>query len=316
MLVRFGYVAMSLELENCSPSKTITVKNLERIEGAEARINRLRRITRENLTNTMRLLYYNAAHNIHLFRFTSRLVPLATHPIVSDWDYTGDFAEEWDKIGKIVRDNKMRISSHPDHFTLINSPKPEVLESSLRDLEYHDNLFQAMDLDAAEMVIHVGGLYRSRDSSIQRFKENFRNLPKTIKERLLLENDDRSFTAADVLGICNELGIPMVMDVHHHLCLNNGEKTGDLLPGVFGTWKGRLPKVHFSSPKSEKNCRAHADDIEVDSFYSFLLEAREHDTDFDVMVEAKNKDRALFNLLKGLKGLKDVDVVEEAAIRV
>ena len=87
MQVRLGYVAISLEHKNCSPSKTITVANYEKIAGEENRLNRLRRITGENLRNSMRLLYYNAANHIHVFRFTSKLVPLATHPLVRGWDY-------------------------------------------------------------------------------------------------------------------------------------------------------------------------------------------------------------------------------------
>jgi len=314
MLVRFGYVAMSLKFENCSPSKTITVKNYERIEGEEARLNRLRRITAENLQNCMRLLYYNAANNIHVFRFTSKIVPLATHPLVHGWDYAADFADEFARVGYFVRKKGMRVSSHPDHYTLINSPKAEVLEASLKDLEYHQKVFEAMGLDSAEMVMHIGGLYGSRESSLKRFRENFQVLPDTIKSRLLLENDDKSFKAPDVLGVCRELGVPMVLDVHHHQCLNNGEQIEDILPDVFATWGDRLPKVHFSSPKSDQNCRAHADDINLESFCSFLFKAKELDRDFDVMIEAKNKDAALFNLMRGLCETKGVKIMEEASI--
>ena len=316
MIIRLGYVAMSLKLENCSPSKTITVKNYERIEGEEARFGRLRRITAENLRNCMRLLFYNAAHQIHVFRLTSKLVPLVTHPLIEGWDYIADFKDELAKIGLITRKNEMRISSHPDHYTLINSPRPEVLTASLKDLEYHENLFQAMGLDDAEMVMHVGGLYASRELSIKRFKEGFQVLPAGVRRRLLLENDDKSFGAADVLSICQSLGIPMVLDVHHHRCLNSGEDLGDLLPHIFNTWQGRLPKIHFSSPKSPENCRAHADDIKLEDFYEFLLIARKFDRDFDVMIEAKNKDQALFKLVNGLKRMKGIEVIGEATISV
>lgn len=312
--VRLGYVAMSLLLENCSPSKTITVKNLEKVTGHEEKIGRLRRITAENLQNCLRLLYHNAAHHIHLFRFTSRLIPLATHPVTHGWDYCADFKREFEKLGSFIRDNHMRVSSHPDHFTLINSPRTEVLEASLRDLEYHLKVFEAMGLKEAQMVMHVGGFYGSRTTSIQRFKDNFRALPPALRQRIVLENDDKSFSAADVLEICTDLGIPMVLDVHHHRCLNRGENVSALLEKVFDTWQHKLPKIHFSSPKSDKNCRAHADDINPDEFYEFLLKAKEVDKDFDVMIEAKNKDAALFKLMKNLKNLNSVNIVDEAEV--
>jgi len=316
VLVRLGYVAMSMELEDCSPSKTITVKHYEHIQGEEARIGRLRRITGENLKNLARLLYYNAANGVHLFRITSKLVPLATHPLAAGWDYIADLQDEFAKTGSIARENKMRISSHPDHFTLINSPRQEVIEASLRDLDYHEKVFQAMGLDNAEMVMHVGGMYGSREQSVKRFAENFRKLPDGIRKRLLLENDDKIYGAAEVLGICEELSIPMVLDVHHHMCCNKGEDLGDIMQRVYNTWGERLPKLHFSSPRSEKNCRAHADDIDFDSLYRFLKTAREFDRDIDIMVEAKNKDRALFNLMGRFKETAGIEVVGGASFLV
>jgi len=87
MLIRFGYVAISLQLENASPSKTITLANLKKLPTTEAQIGRLEALARTNLDNTLRILYYNKAHQIHLYRFTSKLIPLATHPDVPHWDY-------------------------------------------------------------------------------------------------------------------------------------------------------------------------------------------------------------------------------------
>lgn len=314
MRIRFGYVAMSLIVEDSSPSKTVTVKNLEKVADYDARIARLRRITAENLQNCLRLLYHNKAHKIFVFRLTSKLVPLVTHPIAENWDYIADFNKELNKMGTFIRENEMRISSHPDHFTLINSPRPEVLEASLKDLDYHDKLFRAMNLENAQMVMHVGGMYGSKKSSMERFRDNFLKLPDSIKRRLLLENDDKSFNADDVLDLCKTLSIPMVLDVHHHYCLNSGTKLEELLPKVFDTWHGNIPKLHFSSPKSPENCRAHADDIDPNSFYEFLLRAKEFDQDFDIMIEAKNKDVALFNLMKSLQGMKGVNIINEAEI--
>jgi len=316
MRVRLGYVAMSLKLSDCSPSKTITVANLQKLEGEENRLNRLRRITGENLQNTMRLLYYNAAHRISVFRFTSKLVPLATHPLTQGWDYCTEFAGDFAKIGDIVRGHNMRVSSHPDHFTVINTPKEEVFQASLKDLVYHDDVFAAMRLPEAKMVTHVGGMYGSKPQSLQRFKENFRILPEAVRRRLLLENDDKSFGVADVLEVCQELQIPMVVDVHHHNCVNRGEEIGEYLDRIFDTWQGSLPKVHFSSPKSVKKCRAHADDIDVGEFYKFLLTARELGRDFDVMIEAKNKDLAVFNLIRELKGMTGITALDESTIQI
>jgi len=313
MVFRLGYVAMTLNLENCSPSGTVTVSAFSKLPD-EARMFRLRRLTRHNLKNTYRILLYNKALDISVYRFTSKLIPLATHPLIEGWDYTGEFAEEFRQIGDFVKENDFRVSAHPDHYTLINSPSGTVFEDSLKDLDYHVKLYEAMGLDdyRYKLVMHVGGLYKNKEASIERFKENFVRLPDRIRKRIILENDDKSYTAADVLEICRELGIPMVMDIHHHKCVNNGESVEDLLPEVFNTWNDEYfkPKIHFSSPKNEKDFRSHADFIDFEEFKGFISAAVKTGRDFDVMLEAKKKDTALLALseqLETLAGIKKVN---------
>jgi len=212
----------------------------------------------------------------------------------------------------------MRVSAHPDHFTLINSPNHAINETSLKDLEYHHQIFNTMGLgDDAKLVMHIGGLYKQKAESIERFKDNFLHLiPQSIQRRIVLENDDKSYTAADVLSICEELGIPMVLDIHHHQCLGKEEKLAVLLPRIFQTWDNLIPKIHLSSPKDEKKFRSHADNIVLEDFLSFLFLAKKLNQDFDVMIEAKNKDLALFNLLQQLKEIKEVKIIEPASILV
>lgn len=316
MKFRLGYVAMTLNLVDCSPSGTVTVATFNKLPDEEARLYRLRKITRCNLQNTLRILRYNLALNISVYRLTSKLIPLATHPSIEHWDYTADFREEFREIGDFIRENNFRISAHPDHYTLINSTSVQVLEDSIRDLDYHVRLYEAMGLDdyRYKLVMHVGGLYKDKKTSIERFKENFHKLPDRIRNRIMLENDDKSYTALDVLGICRELKIPMVLDVHHHKCANNGERLEDMLDAIFDTWEGAYfpPKIHFSSPKSEKDFRSHADWIDPGEFREFLGIAARTGRDFDVMLEAKSKDSALLKLSEQLGEFPGIQRINEA----
>ncbi len=320
MNVRLGYVAMTLNLENCSPSGTVTVKTFSGLSGTEARLHRLKKITRNNLNNTLRILRYNKALNISVYRFTSKLVPLATHPLTEDWNYTEDFREEFIQIGEFVKENDFRVSAHPDHYTLINSSSEKVFEDSIRDLDYHVKIYEAMGLGdyKYKLVMHVGGVYKNKELSIERFKESFEKLPDRIKRRLILENDDKAYTARDVLEICRDLKVPMVLDVHHHNCVNNGEPLEDMIEDIFKTWSGEYfsPKIHFSSPKSLKEFRSHADDIEPGEFEKFLKIAQKVDIDFDVMLEAKNKDNALFNLTNEIKKFENIRWINEGHFEV
>lgn len=310
MIIRLGYVAMTLELEDCSPSGIVTLAGYNKLPNDEARLYRLRKITAKNLENTLRILRYNKAMNINVYRLTSKLVPLATHPVTAGWDYTADFRQEFAEIGAFIKENNFRVSAHPDHFTLINSSSGAVLAASLVDLDYHVRLFEAMGLEdyRYKLVLHVGGLYKDKPASIARFKENFARLSDRIRKRIILENDDKSYSASDVLELCNELEIPMVLDVHHYHCVKDFMPLEKLLPLAFDTWKDEAfkPKVHFSSPKSSKEYRSHAGDIAFEEFYAFLRIAAIAGRDFDIMLEAKNKDRALFLLSSQLSGLDGV----------
>lgn len=316
MRFRLGYVAMAIDLKDCSPSGTVTVKTFNKLPDNDSRMSKLRRVTKKNIHNTLRILRYNKDYNIKVYRFTSKLIPLATHPIVSHWDYIEDFKEELKELGDFVKKNEFRVSAHPDHYTLINSISKDVIKNSINDLDYHVRLFEAMGLEDYnyKLVLHIGGLYKSKEESIEKFKENFIKLPNRIKNRIILENDDKSYTAADVLQICNDLKVPMVVDIHHHNCKNDGEKIQDLLPYIFDTWNNESlnPKIHFSSPKSQKEFRSHADDIELEDFHAFLDIAKKVGRNFDVMIEAKNKNIALINLSAKLEGLEGIKKINES----
>lgn len=319
MKVRLGYVAMSSVLQDCSPSKTVTATNLVKIESQEARYSRLLSLARENLHNTQRLFYHNQGHDIKVFRLTSKLIPLATHPLAKDWNWFDQLQEQLASLGEFARQNGFRLSAHPDHYTLLNSPREEVVAASLRDLEYHHKIFQAMQMDSsAKLVLHVGGSYRNKKESMQRFKENFALMPADIRSRIILENDDKIFTAADVLELCSQMNIPMVLDVHHHWCHNQGENIKDCFADIIATWKGESfpPKVHVSSPRSSRDIRAHADYVDVEFFMCFINQVRNYDTDIDIMIEAKKKDGALFQLMHDLKKISSIKVIDEASILV
>lgn len=301
MKIHLGYVAIALRLENCSPSKTVTLKNLNRIEGHSNQINRLGRIARENLTNTLRILKANAHDQIEVYRFTSRLIPLCTHPQFLDWDYITDLKDEFAEIGAFVKAHQMRVSLHPDHFTLLNSPHPDVQNASRLDLDYHCKIIETMGLgEDVKLVLHVGGKYDDKTEALIRFKRQFSELQAGIRNRIVIENDDRCYDTGEVLHLARELSIPMVLDFHHHRLLNRGEDISELLPDIFHTWKGTRPKIHISSPKNREDPRTHADFIEVNTAIELLNAAGPYRQDFDLMIEAKQKDLALFKLGKDL----------------
>ena len=160
-IVRLGYVAMSMELKNASPSQTMTFTQFQKIEDREAAIRKLERIARSNLHNTLRLLKHNAASAIHFYRLTSRLIPLANHEELLDWNYIKPLKEPLREIGNFAKKHQIRIDFHPDHFVLINSQQKHILMNSIRTLKLHYLLLKAMGIDPTHRcVIHFGGNYK------------------------------------------------------------------------------------------------------------------------------------------------------------
>jgi UV DNA damage endonuclease len=308
---------MATHLPGSSPSRTVTFAAYTRLP-EEARLSRLRRVAAENLETTLRILRYNVAYHIHLYRVTSRLVPLATHPLLTGWDYRADLAAELSALGDYAIRHDLRLSAHPDHFTVLNSVREEVFQAAVTDLDYHVSLFEGMGLDErAKLILHVGG---GGAGARERFAANFRRLPERLQRRLVLENDDRVYTASEVLGLANDLGLPVCLDLHHQRVNQGaGEDLRRLVASAFTTWRDYPPKVHVSSPRSEREPRSHADFVSAADLAGFLAALRELSPAppvVDLMVEAKQKDKALFRLVDELSTLPGVRRLDEANLEL
>jgi UV DNA damage endonuclease len=118
---------------------------------------------------------------------------------------------------------------------------------------------------------------------------------------IVLENDDKIFNIIDTLKICENLHIPFVLDYHHHICNNTHQKIEHYIKRITNTWGNATPKMHFSSPRSKKEKRAHNDYVDADTFITFLNKIKFIDIDIDIMIEAKMKDVALFKLVSDLQ---------------
>lgn len=317
MQVRFGYVSIALNIPNGKATKSVTVKTLQKINNRQEQLQFLRSILRQNLESTMRILHYNVTKGIEIYRMTTKTVPLASHEITSDWDYLSEFHEQIENIGQFIRSSGLRISVHPEHYTILNSNKPGVLEVSLKDLHYHTEFFSALKLPAhPQIVLHIGGVYGDKQQAKVRFIETYHRLPENIQKRLMLENDDKCFSAKDVLDICHITKCPMVLDLHHHLCLNNGESLDLLWPEIAKTWGPHTPKVHISSPRDLSNMRCHADYINPNDILPFLKTACQNNSALDIMIEAKQKDKALFQLLADLTDIRYIKRIGPASIEL
>lgn len=308
MKIRLGYVGLSRTIDITS-SKTITYTNYLKSKD----FNKIKEIIITNLNNLKEILIYNVKNNIHFFRITSKLIPLAT---ISDFsfDYIKPYQKYYNEIAKIIKENNLRIDVHPDQYAVLNSTKKEVVENTFKILEYNYNILNALKIKDKVIILHIGSNVLGKENSIKRFINNFNKLPNHIKKCIVLENDDKIYNAFDTLNLCNKLKIPMVLDVHHHIC-NYTENIN--YEEIFKTWK-ITPKIHFSSPKNKtkKDFRSHNDYIDSNSFIEFINQIKHLNFDIDIMLEAKFKDDALFKLVRELKYKTNYKFIDETSFFV
>lgn len=297
----------------------MTVKQFEQISDEEAGIRKLERIAESNVKNCLRLMKHNKAHQISFFRLSSRLVPLANHPLTEGWKYERTLAPVLKELGQFIQNERMRVDFHPDHFVVLNNRSKDILQQSLRTLMMHYKLLKGMGLSHKHRcVLHIGGKKDGRDEGLEQFIENFSEIPKVIQEMIMIENDDVNYTIEDALYLGEKLHIPVILDLHHYDVLHESTELLALWERVVSTWQhSPFPvKIHISSPKEGPGDRKHHDYIDAKRFYDFLQLIKGTVNKLDVMIEAKQKDEALLRLTKDLTKERGIEVHNPSEIQV
>jgi len=215
----------------------------------ELRLHWLGELCRSNLAALLQSLEYCAEHAIGGFRIGSWLFPVATHP---EAGYRLEDLPQQAELRQLLADcrayaasNRIRLTFHPDQYTVLNSPRDEVVANAIRDLEHHALLAEWLGADVIN--IHAGGAYGDKPAALARLAQNLQRLSPPVLERLTIENDDTVYTPADLLPWCRDNGIPLVYDVHHHRCLRDELGVEEATDAALLTWN-REPLVHVSSP--------------------------------------------------------------------
>ena len=240
-------------------------------------------------------LEYCAKHGVGAFRINSQILPLKTHPEIrydlEDLPDGDGIIRAFRQCGAFARKHKIRMSFHPDQFVLLNSPRPEVVASSVAELEYQAEVAEWVGADVIN--IHGGGAYGDKKSALARLRDNLGLLSKRARKRLTLENDDRIYSPADLFPVCRAEGIPLCYDVHHHRCLPDGMTVEKATHEALKTWD-REPLFHLSSPIegwTGRDPSRHHDFINPRDFPRCWLTL-----DATIEVEAKAKELAVERL--------------------
>src|SRR3954464_3531269 len=200
------------------------------------------------------ILGYLEDNAIGMYRMATALAPYASHPDLPRFrDQPRACAERLAQMGARARAAGIRLSTHPGQYTVLNSEDERVQGLAVAELEVQAEILDGMGLGPeAVVVLHVGGAAGGTDRALDRFERGYAKLSEPARDRLVIENDDRSFGVADVLGLARRIGRPVVWDVLHHHCHDPHRiPDAEALSLAAATWPpGVTPKVHFSSPRT------------------------------------------------------------------
>lgn len=281
-MINFGYACLALGVVD-TQMKSCTMRT--------ATPERLREIITHNLQVLKRLVQYNQANHIHLFRISSDLIPFGSSPI-NTLPWQDEFADTFEEIGKVIAEADIRVSMHPGQYTVMNSPDEEVVNRAIADLNYHEQVLRLLNTGStSKIILHVGGAYGDKPAAVDRFYQNWNRLDDSVRSRVVLENDERIYHIADVLNIATHLGVPAVFDTLHHSIHfpKENKSEADWILQCAKTWgkqDGRQ-KIHYSQQSSAGKPGAHSKTIYTEQFLPFYQTVRH--LDLDIMLEVKDK---------------------------
>jgi UV DNA damage endonuclease len=296
--MRVGYACICLGNEELRCQRTTVLRN--------ATPERLRALIHANIDGLEQILTYNEARGYHLFRLGNAFIPFASHPVnqIRWWE---EYGQRLAQVGRWVLRHGHRLSFHASHFTILNSGNPEVVRAALADITYMARVLDAMELGPEhKIILHLGVATPTIEAAEGRFARALEQVPLRYRERLVLENDERWYSADRVVAMSERVGLPVVLDLLHHQCHPGrwGALTcAGLLERVFDTWRHKdgSPKIHFSTQDPTKKTGAHGYWIDGLGLEGFLEQSRGVRRDLDIMFEAKGKDLAVQEVMPVLR---------------
>ncbi|WP_369693271.1 UV DNA damage repair endonuclease UvsE [Acetobacterium wieringae] len=302
-MMRIGYACLTVGVLN-TELKTCLLKN--------ASEEKLTELIKHNLNALEKMIDYNIENQIELFRISSSLIPFGSSPVnrIVWWEV---FEKQFKKISKKIAKSGMRVSMHPGQYTVLNSADENIVANAIADLDYHACVMDSLGLGPEnKIILHVGGIYNDKKQAIKRFLRNYQRLSETVRKRLVIENDDKSYTISDVLIIGKALDIPVVFDNLHHQVNPCDEKQSDTywIDICKTTWKSQdgKQKIHYSQQHPDKKPGSHSKTIGINEFMAFHQEL--DGRDLDIMLEVKDKNLSAIKCINCITAPKEINRLE------
>lgn len=266
-------------------------------------VERAKRLALENIADIYPIVRFSDDHGINVFRLSSDIFPHFTDTETEKYDI-GFAADALRKAGEICKIYKQRMTMHPGQYNQVGAKDPKIFEKTIEELGMHADIFDLMNIGQdGTLTVHGGGTYGDKEGTKRRWIEQFGDLPRKVKNRLVIENCEKGYSVRDCLDIAQETGISVVFDSHHYTCYNHfhpdeeQENPEDLVPEVIDTWKDRTVNFHVSEQRPGAPVGTHSDYIEKLPDY-FLEIPEKYGREVHIDIEAKMKEQAIFHLYK------------------
>ena len=319
------------EIQQNFTEKGTTVAWCNRQEKADAE-DKLLEVVTHNMKSAYNLVEYVSTlpENRRMVRLGSNQIPMATEPtwryVFEDATVIKELEKGFARVGQLARDKDVRVSFHPGQFCVLASDKPEVVERSIDEFEYHANMVRWMGFgksfqDGCKINVHISGRQGPEGikKALPRLSQEARNL-------ITIENDEMGHGLEKSLEL--EKDLALVLDIHHHWIRDEEyiEPTDDRVKRVIDSWRGQRPSMHYSYSRDEhlavaglgdkthtdmhnikdlleRGCkkqkpRAHSDLLPNTKVNDWALSFSEN---FDIQVEAKGKNMATEQLYRQAK---------------
>jgi UV DNA damage endonuclease len=282
----------------------------------------------KNTTAIITILKWHVTTGLSFYRLSSDIFPhidndlligLLTPEDIEYYRSLEPFRANLELAGEIAYENNIRITMHPSPFAVMGSPEHDKVLNTVVTLKWHARIFVIMEeaiqrkhgiqeaFKDSTLCLHIGGRYDKQGGKVPtlaRWAENFNNLlPDWVKRHVAIENCEKSYCVEDLLPLAEQINVPIIFDFHHYKCytqLHPGVEQAPiavLLPQILKTWsrRGMRPKFHLSDQDPDKAVGAHHQFVQ--EIPQELLQLNENGHGFDIMIEAKAKDYAVFYLL-------------------
>jgi UV DNA damage endonuclease len=297
MIRYLGYPCINMTLSDVKKKEDrIFTSRTTRLKFAN--IDKCDTLAELNVIDLSKIIDWNIQNDIKFFRISSQVFPFMDHPEVGysleDLPSSNRIISILREIGIKCKENKIKLEVHPGPYNCLASDNQKTVDKTIVCLEMHNLLLDLLQYDnRAKINIHVGRSLGDKDEIADKFSSGFERLSDGCKSRLTVENDDKQngWTTQQLVDkIYGRISTPITFDYHHHSLLNANDTPDAAAALAFTTWDC-TPTIHYSERSTvKKKPQAHDDWITK-------LPQLDVDRNFDVMIEAKQKERALLQLL-------------------